>query len=134
MELLRLKCPVCHSSDMKYHSLYTTKNHGGRVIYKCEHCPVYFSETKNTLMEGLKTPVSVIWQVLKARTEGLGLNAAARTFEKAKNTILAWERKFLDLQQVLFLYAMVLEFLEEVIEGDEAYTKVQKKVLPNRSR
>ena len=79
MELLRLKCPVCHSSDMKYHSLYTTKNHGGRVIYKCEHCPVYFSETKKTFMEGLKTPVSVIWHVIQARTEGMGLNAAART-------------------------------------------------------
>jgi hypothetical protein len=55
MELLRRKCPVCHSSDMRYHSLYTTKNYGGCVIYKCENCPVYFSETKNTLMEGLKT-------------------------------------------------------------------------------
>jgi len=39
-------------------------------------------------MAGLKTPVSVIWHVIKARTEGMGLNAAARTFEKAKNTIL----------------------------------------------
>ena len=112
MELLRRKCPVCHSSDVKYHAPSTTKNHDGRVIYKCENCPVYFSETKNTFMEGLKTPVSVIWQVLKARTEGMGLNAAARTFEKAKNTILAWERKFIDLHQVLFLYALVHEFLE----------------------
>src|SRR5713101_6377748 len=134
MELLRLKCPVCHSSDMKYHSPYTTKNHGGRVIYKCEHCPVYFSETKNTLMEGLKTPVSVIWQVRKARTEGMGLNAAARTFEKAKNTILAWEQKFVDLHRVLLLYALVHEFLASVIEGDEAYTKVQKNVPPDQSR
>jgi transposase-like protein len=134
MELLRLKCPVCHSSDMRYHSPYTTKNHGGRVIYKCENCPAYFSETKNTLMEGLKTPVSVIWQVLKARTEGMGLNAAARTFEKAKNTILAWERKFVDLHHVLLLYAVVHEFLESVIEGDEAYTKVQKNVPPDQSR
>ena len=81
MELLRLKCPGCHSTDIQYHSPYSTKNHGDRVIYKCEHCPVYFSETKNTLMEGLKTPVSVIWHVLKARMEGMGLNAAARTFD-----------------------------------------------------
>lgn len=133
MELLRRKCPVCHSSDMTYHSFYTPKNQYGRVIYKCENCPAYFSETKNTLMEGLKTPVSVIWQVLKARTEGMGLNAAARTFEKAKNTILAWERKFLDLHQVLFLYALVHEFLELVLEGDEVYTKVQKNVPPAQS-
>jgi hypothetical protein len=85
-------------------------------------------------MEGLKTPVSVIWQVLKARTDGMGLNAAARTFEKAKNTILAWERKFSHLHQVLFLYALVHEFFTLVIEGDEAYTKVQKNVPPNQSR
>jgi len=26
--------------------------------------------------------VSVIWLVLKARTEGMGLNAAARTFDR----------------------------------------------------
>ena len=133
MELLRLKCPACHSSNIQYHSSYTTKNYSSRVMYKCEHCPVYFSETKNTLMEGLKTPVSVIWQVLKARTEGLGLNAAARTFEKAKNTILAWERKCSDLHQVLFLYALVHEFLEVVLEGDEVYTKVQKNVPPDQS-
>ena len=47
---------------------------------------------------------------VKARTEGMGFNAAARTFEKAKNTILAWERKFSDLYRVLFLYALVHEF------------------------
>src|SRR6266436_3341626 len=121
MELLQLKCPVCHSADIKYHSPYTTKNHGSRVMYKCATCPACFSETKNTLLAGLKTPVSVIWQVVKARTEGMGLNATARTFEKAKNTILAWERKFRDLHQVLFLYALVHEFLALVIEGDEAY-------------
>jgi len=84
-------------------------------------------------MAGLKTPVSVIWQVLKARTEGMGFNAAARTFEKAKNTILAWESKFAELHQVLFLYAVVHEFLVSVIEGDEAYTKVQKNVPPDQS-
>jgi transposase-like protein len=134
MELLRRKCPVCHSADIRYHSPYTTKNHGSRVLYKCATCPASFSETKKTLLEGVKTPVSVIWHVLKARTEGMGLHAAARTFEKAKNTILAWERKFVDLQHVLFLYALVHAFLEGVIEGDEAYTKVQKHVPPDQSR
>jgi hypothetical protein len=63
----------------------------------------------------------------------MGLNAAVRTFEKAKNTILAWERRFRDLHQVLFLSALVHEFLELVIEGDEAYTKVQKNVPPEQS-
>jgi hypothetical protein len=61
-------------------------------------------------MEGLKTPVSVIWQVLQARTEGMGFHAAARTFEKAKKTILAWERKCVALHRGLFLYAVVHKF------------------------
>src|SRR3989441_10952056 len=134
MELLQIKCPTCKSSVLQSHTTYATQHHGSRIIYKCASCLDYFSETKKTLMAGVKTPVSVIWQVLKARTEGMGLNAAARTFEKAKNTILAWERKFLALQQVLFLSALVHEFLEGVIEGDEAYTKVQKNVPPDQSR
>jgi transposase-like protein len=120
MELLQIKGPTCKSSVLQSHTTYATQHHGRRIIYQCGSCLAYFSETKKTLMEGVKTPVSVIWQVLKARTEGRGFNAAARTFEKAKNTMLAWERKFLDLQQVLFLYALVHEFLEVVIEGDEA--------------
>jgi hypothetical protein len=103
------------------------------MIYKCESCLSYFSETKNTFMEGLKTPVSVIWLVIKARTDGMGLNAATRTFEVAKNTILSWERKFSDLHRVLFLYTLVHEFIEVVIEGDEAYTKVHHNVPPHES-
>ena len=127
MELLQIKCPTCHSVVLKSHTTYATQHHGRRIIYKCANCPTYFSETTKTLMAGVKTPVSVIWQVVKARTEGMGLNAAARTFEKAKNTILAWERKFRDLHQVLFLYALVHEFIELVIEGDEAYTGIHVK-------
>src|SRR2546425_8277294 len=133
MELLQIKCPTCKSSVLQSHTTYATQHHGSRIIYKCASCLDDFSETKNTLMEGVKTPVSVIWQVLKARTEGLGFNAAARTFEKAKKTILAWERKFIDLHQVLFLYALVHEFLALVLEGDEVYTKVQKHVPPDQS-
>ena len=72
MELLRRKCPVCHSSDLRSHSFYPTKNHGSRVMYTCATCPAYCSETKKTFLEGLQTPVRVIWHVLKARTEGRG--------------------------------------------------------------
>jgi hypothetical protein len=102
-------------------------------MYHCTHWPPYVSETKQTRMAGLQTPVSVLWQVVKARTEGMGVTAAARTFEKAKNTILAWESKLRDLQQVLCLYVLVHAFLAVVIEGDEAYPKVQKNVPPDQS-
>ena len=78
MELLRRKCPACHSSEIHYHS----------------------SSSPNCCAKAT-------WR-------------AARTLEKAKNTILAWESKFVDLHRVLFLYAVVHEFLASVIEGDEA--------------
>jgi hypothetical protein len=84
-------------------------------------------------MEGLKTPVSMIWIVIKARTDGMGLNAATRTFEFAKNTILSWERKFSDLHQVLFLYTLIHGFIEVIIEGDEAYSKVHHTAPPHES-
>src|SRR5215831_2450634 len=120
MELLQLKGPTCQCVVLKCDTSYTTQYHGSRIIYKCASCPGYFSETTKTLLAGVKTPVSVIWQVVKARTEGMGFNAAARTFEQAKHTLLAWERKLRDLLQVLFLYALVHECIELVIEGDEA--------------
>ncbi len=133
MDLLQLKCPACKSYDIHSHTPYTTKNHGIRIIYQCNSCLDYFSETKNTFMEGLKTPMRMIWLVIKARTDGMGLNAATRTFEFAKNTILSWERKFSDLHRVLFLYTLVHQFIEVVIEGDEAYSKVHHHVPPHES-
>jgi hypothetical protein len=72
MELLQLKCPTCEVPDIQAHSSYNTKNHGVRVIYPCQSCLGYFCETKNTFMAGLKTPVSMIWTVIKARTDGMG--------------------------------------------------------------
>jgi len=76
---------------------------------QCEHCPASFSETTQTLLDGVKTPVSVIWHVVKARPEGLGFHAAARPFEQAQQTLLAWERKVVDRHPVLLLSAVVHE-------------------------
>jgi hypothetical protein len=63
----------------------------------------------------------------------MGLNATARTFGISKNTVLDWEQRCADLQPVLFVYALVHQFLQVVIEGDEAYTKVEKNVPPDQS-
>jgi len=87
---------------------------------KCEHCPASFSETTQTLLEGVKTPVSVLGPVVKARPEGRGFHAAARPFEQAQQTILAWERKGVDRPPVLWLSAVVHECFACVREGDAA--------------
>lgn len=131
--LLAKDCRNCRSQEIKIHSHYMTQHNGERTVHLCQECGHYFSETQATPIAGLRTPLSEIILVLKARTEGMGLNAAVRTFGYAKNSILNWERRLASLQETLFLYALVHEFLQLVIEGDELYTKVHRNVEPSKS-
>ena len=124
-ELFKRDCPHCHSEKIKIHSNYQTKNNGERKIFICQKCGSLFSETYNTPIAGLVTPLSEIIRVLKDRVEGMGLNAAVRTSGYSKNTILNWEERLAALQETLFLYALVHEFIKLVIEGDELYTIIQ---------
>jgi C4-type Zn-finger protein len=73
MELLQRKCPTCHSAVLQSHTTYATPHQGRRILDTCANCPPYFSETTNPRMAGVKTPVSVIWQVVKARHGGDGV-------------------------------------------------------------
>ena len=127
------KCPSCFSSEAKAIYEYNTKCFGSRNMFKCENCLSTFSETKNTFLEGIRTPISIIWKAINARTEGLSLNATCRVFGIAKNTLLSWERKFTSLYQTLLIYAMAHNFIQMVVEGDEFYTKVGKNVPPEES-
>jgi hypothetical protein len=134
MELLKIRCPTCKSQEIKERCSYETKNNGSRMLYGCCCCKTVFSETKNTFLEGLKKPISLIVFVIKARTEGMAFNAACRTFEIAKNTLIHWEGRLSTLKKVLFLFALAHEFLKMVIEGDELYTKVNKNVAAEDSQ
>ena len=89
-------------------------------------CHQVFSETKRTFLEGLKKPISLIINVLKARSEGIGFNAVCRVFEISKNTLLDWEHRFADLKGPLLSYALLHTCLMQLIEGDEVYTTVGK--------
>lgn len=124
MCLTRQSCPECNSGNFKRHGRYTVKNGEVRTIFVCQDCRHYFSETKNTPLEGLKTPVSRISLVLDAINEGMGLNAACRTFHVGKNSIKRWITRLGDLKEPLLLYALCHQFIQLQIEGDELYTKV----------
>ena len=119
-------CPHCHSEQVKASHRYQTQHNGERTIQVCQDCGFYFSETYGTAIAGLTTPLSEIIQVLKSRMEGMGLNAAVRVFGFSKNTTLNWERRLSSLEETLFLYALVHQFLQLIIEGDELYTKVNR--------
>jgi transposase-like protein len=120
------KCPFCNSKKCHHHQHYETLHNGTRSLYQCEDCQQVFSETKGTFLEGISKPVSLIIKVLKARSEGMGVNAVCRVFEIAKNTLLKWEHRFSDSKETLMLYALTHTFLSQVIEGDELYTKIRQ--------
>jgi len=96
--LRQLKCPSCHSEKLEHFKNYETLSNGERTLYQCIDCGRVFSETKGSFLEGLKKPMSVVVTALKARTEGMGLNAASRFVEISKNTLLVWEHKFAGLK------------------------------------
>ncbi len=117
-------CPECNSENFKRHCRYTIKSGASRTLFVCQDCSNYFSETKNTPLAGLKTPVSRISLVLEAINDGMGLNAACRTFHVGKNSIKRWVSRLGGLKESLLLYALCHQFIQLQIEGDELYTKV----------
>lgn len=126
-------CPTCNSENIETHTTYTTQNGEQRCIFHCQDCLDYFSETKNTPLAGLRTPLSKIIMVIDALNEGMGLNAAVRTFKVAKNTIYDWLERVAELKEVLMLYSLCHQFLSQLVEGDELYTKVKENKAPDQS-
>ena len=117
-------CPECNSENFKRHTSYTLKKGEPREIFYCRDCETYFSETKNTPLARLKTPISRMALILEAINDGMGLNAACRTFHVGKNSLKRWVSRLGDLKETLLLYALCHQFIQQVVEGDELYTKV----------
>jgi IS1 family transposase/transposase-like protein len=60
---------------------------------QCVVCHTYFMETINTIFYRKRAPAELIWQVLTALAEGLGIRATARVFDLDPNTVEAWLRQ-----------------------------------------
>ena len=71
MSLSSNSCPECSSENIKKNCTYIVHEQE-RKIYHCENCNNYFSETKNTPLEGLRTPLSRIITVLDCCHYGNG--------------------------------------------------------------
>src|SRR6266566_9353403 len=83
--------------------------------YYCSTCDRSFSATKNTPLAYVQTPISVMVHVLSARTEGMGINAAARLYGVSKNSIYRWQERLSGVKQTLLLYALTHQCLSQVI-------------------
>ena len=99
MTLTHMRCTDCGCKDVKAHRTYTIKHGEQRTMYTCGACGSTFSSTSNTPMARLKTPMSVIAQVLAALTEGLGINAATRLYGVSKNSIYRWQERLSGLKK-----------------------------------
>ena len=132
MSLFELCCPECSSENIKPHCTYKVHEEE-RQIYRCTDCDNYFSETKNTPIEGLRTPLSRIIRILDSLNEGLGINATCRVFNVSKNSIYRWMNRLANLKQTLLIYALCHQFIQQVVEGDELYTKVHESCAPRDS-
>ena len=55
-----LYCPECGCQQIEAHKSYPVKAGGVRQLYYCPECKGYFSETHNTPLANLKTPLSRI--------------------------------------------------------------------------
>lgn len=134
MDLFAYPCPCCNSNEIHCHTTYTTQSNGSRTLLHCRRCDIYFSETFATPIAGLRTPLSRIITILKARTEGMSLNATTRTHNVSKKSVIDWERRLAHLKPTLMLYALLHQFIHQEIEGDELYTKVKKNKPPSESQ
>jgi transposase-like protein len=128
-----LYCPECGCQQIEAHKSYPVKAGGVRQLYYCPECKGHFSETHNTPLANLKTPLSRIIEILQALNEGLGVNAVCRVFGVSKSSLYRWQQRLSDLKPTLVWYALCHQFLTLVVEGDELYTKV-KKTFPPRTR
>jgi transposase-like protein len=134
MHLQQIRCPECNSKNFRPHTTYTVSNGEQRCVFYCIQCDTYFSETKNTPLAGLHWSLSFIVLVLEALNEGLGMNAACRTFHVSKNSIKRWMKRLAHLKETLLLYALCHQFLQQLIEGDELYTRVHHNAPPDESQ
>jgi transposase-like protein len=134
MTMIHLRCVDCGGKEVEICRTYTLKQGEHRTIYSCSACDRTFSETQNTPLVYLKTPIAVVVHVLSALTEGMGINAAARLYGVGKNSIYRWQKRLSGMKQTLLLYALTHQFLHQVIEGDELYTRVRKNVAPDESK
>jgi transposase-like protein len=99
MALTQMRCADCGGKNVEGYRTYTIKDGEQRTMYHGASCGCSFSETKHTPLAPLKTPVSVIVQILSALTAGVGINAATRLSGVSKNSIYRWQERLSGVKQ-----------------------------------
>ena len=93
MTLTPMRCPSCHRKNVEAQRTDTIQWGAPRPLYHCAPYVRSFSETRQTPIAQLKTPIALVVQVLSALTEGVGINAAIRLYGVSKNSIYRWQER-----------------------------------------
>ena len=99
MTLTQTRCTNCGCKNIERCRTYAIKGGEQRTMYHCSSCSSTFSETRNTPIADLKTPIALVVQVLAALTEGVGINAATRLYGVSKNSIYRWQERLSGLKK-----------------------------------
>jgi transposase-like protein len=123
-----MQCVHCHSETVVKNG--TRRLQDGQVVqdYRCRECHGNFNERTGTPMARLRTPSSVVEFALKNRSEGMGVRATERVYDRSHATILRWEERLADNTDAWS--PPVPEGREVTLEGDEVYTRVGENLPP----
>ncbi len=133
MNLHTQLCTSYQSQNIRFHSKYLTKSSGLCHLLQCCNCNNVFSETSNSFLFNVRTPLSRVAQILRTRLEGLSFNATCRTFHVGTYTLQIWEEKISNLREIISLDYLYYQFLCRIIESYKLYKKTLKNKAAHES-
>ena len=95
----------------------------------CSSCERSFSETSQTPIAHLKTPIAIVVQVLSALTEGVGINAATRLYGVSKNSIYRWQERLSGLKKPCCCLREPTSFCNSALKGMSCIRKSRRTLL-----
>ena len=123
-----MKCPHGQSIKIVKNGKARLKEQRQRQNYLCRSCGKRFNERTSTSMARLRTEPEIVSAALSVRSEGLGIRATGRSFEKSHTTIMGWEKRF--AKQIEKWSPPAPANAEVTVEGDEVYTRVRENLPP----
>ena len=123
-----MECANCQSEKTVKNGTVRLQDQSIQQRYLCQTCGKRFNQRSNTPMARLRTPTMVVSAALNVRTEGLGVRATGRSFNKSHSTIIRWEQRL--AAQASQWSPPAPEGADVTLEGDEVYTRVGENLPP----
>lgn len=117
-----MQCPYCQSESTSKRGFSPRRHQEPLQRYICKSCQRLFNERTGTPLAYIHKSADQVERVLKMRSEGMGVRAAARVEGIAHATVSLWEQRLAQMESEWSPPA--LEGSEVTVEGDELYTRV----------